>query len=815
MELTERLESLKAPSSVKLSDGGAAARQRARSFDAVFADMLETSSEPLASSAFVAVGGYGRGELSPHSDIDLLILVPKRPSIRPDDLKVVLYPFWDAGFQVGHAVVTPAEAINRAERDIDAATSLLSARLVAGDDQLFEELADRKRRWTRNNDKKLVRRITESTSVRHRSADRAGWALAPDLKEDVGGLRDVHALYWLMAVSELTVSNDEIVQAAELLTAVREALHAESARKVDRLRLDLQPRVAARLGLTGETSTDDLMTQVHSSARTIEYRSRLASDAIAQKVLGGPRRSGSTRRLSRGLKIDEGLLHLEGEDRSVAACLKLLAVHSAHGHRIARSTLEAMEKSFDRAPLERWDDATRVAFLEVLKGPYASRALELLDHVGAWPVLLPEMANIRGRAQHDPYHRYTVDAHSFLAVAHVTRAIAEDEVAAGAATELHDVDPVYVAALLHDIGKGSSEDHSVSGERMARAATSRMGVSSPQVDDIAVLVRQHLLLADTATRRDLDDGGVIEKTAKAIGSAQRIRLLYILTVADGMATGPAAWSEWKATLVRELYRKTLIALETGEIPSRSNAVTRAHQIESYEPSLAGRAESILATLPPSYLDSTPVPDMVDEIRLLIQAPGSGEVRYRIDDSSEAGQAVITICTRDRPGTLARAAGVLALNRISVLRAQAYSTSDGFALERFVAKMPDASSWANFEKDLVAAYSGRLALEAHVERKAREYRPAGSISPTVEVVNEASEDSTVVEVRAPDALGLLYAITSGLSDLDLDIHVAKIDTLGARVVDVFYVRTLWGTPLDDAQILEVAHSIEHRVGRLLG
>ena len=797
-----------------MSDGGAAARRRAREIDAFFEEILDFSSESVQPT-YVAVGGYGRAELSPHSDIDLLVLVPKRPSISTDNLKRVLYPFWDAGFQVGHAVVTPAEAIARAERDIDAATSLLHARRVAGDEDLFEELLDRRRRWTRNNAKKLVRRIMESTAARHRTVDRAGWALAPDLKEDVGGLRDVHALSWLTAVSESQISSDETVQAAELLTAVREALHAESSRKLDRLRLDLQPSVASRLGLDGDSATDDLMSQVHSAARTIEYRSRLASDAIAQKVLGGPRRSGSTRRLSRGLRIDEGLLNLEGEDRSVGACLKLLAVHSAHGHKIARSTLEEMEKCFDRPPLERWDDAARIAFIEVLKGPYASRALELLDHLGAWPVLLPEMATIRGRAQHDPYHRYTVDAHSFLAVAHVTKAMAEDEVATGAATELRDIDPVYVAALLHDIGKGSGEDHSVVGERIARAAVARMGMSSSQVEDISLLVRQHLLLADTATRRDLDDGGVIEKTAKAVGSAQRLRLLYILTVADGMATGPAAWSEWKATLVRELYRKTLIALETGEIPRRSNAVTRAHQIESYEPSLAGRAEAVLSTLPPSYLDSAPVPDMVDEIRLLLKAPGSGEVRYRIDDSSEVGQAVITVCTRDRPGTLARAAGVLALNRISVLRAQAYSTSDGFALERFVARMPEKGTWADFERDLVAAYSGRLALEAHVERKARDYRPPGAITPTVQVINDASDDSTVVEVRSPDALGLLYAITSGLSDLDLDIHVAKIDTLGARVVDVFYVRTLWGTPLDEAQVAEVAHSIEHRVARLLG
>ena len=812
--MSSKLEDLNAPSSVKLSDGGAAARRRAQGVDAYLKETFESASwsTPLS---LAAVGGYGRGELAPHSDIDLHILVPKRPTAATDDLKRMLYPFWDAGWQVGHAVVTPQEAMGRADRDIDAATAILSARFVAGDEELFEELLDRRRRWTRNNAKKLVRRVAESTSERHRSVDRAGWALAPDIKEDVGGLRDAQTLAWLQAIAEQSVPHHDIVRGVELLNAVREALHSVSKRKLDRLRLDLQAAVAQRLGLDPTDGADELMSEVHSAARTIEYRSALAADSIAQKVLGGPRRSGSVRRLGRGLRLDEGLLHLEGDDHGIGASLKLLAVHAAHGHKIGRSTLETIESTFDRPPLDRWDESTRAAFIELLKGPYARRSLELLDHVGAWPVLLPEMATIRGRAQHDPYHRYTVDGHSFLAVANVTRAVADDEVAAGAATELRDLDSAYIAVLLHDIGKGSDEDHSVSGERLARAAVARMGLSGTQQDEIPILVRQHLLLADTATRRDLDDGGVIEKTAKAIGTPQRLRQLYILTVADGLATGPAAWSEWKATLVRELYRKTLIALETGEVPRRSDAVSRAHQIESYEPSLAGRAEEVLATLPPSYLDSTSVPDMVDEIRLLLQKPASGEVRYRIDSSSESGQVAITVCTRDRPGTLARAAGVLALNRISVLRAQAYSTSDGFALERFIAHVPDERTWADFEKDLVAAYSGRLALEAHVERKARDYRPSGPIEPTVEVIPDASSDSTVVEVRCPDALGLLFAITSGLSDLDLDIHVAKIDTLGSRVVDVFYVRTLWGSPLDAAQVEEVARSIKHRVDRLLG
>ena len=812
-DLAARLRAIKAPSSLSPSDGGAPARRRSSAVDELLADLLAAATPASSPVALVAVGGYGRGELSPHSDIDLLVLLPKRLQNGPDALREILYPLWDAGFQVGHAVATPAEAVERASHDVDAATSMLTARRLAGDDDLFAELLDRRTRWIANNDKKLVRRILEANSARHRTNDRAGWALAPDLKEDLGGLRDVHSIGWLGTAARAAPTRDDVVRASELLLAVREALHAQTKRKIDRLRLDLQQDVAAYLGIAGDAGRDELMSQVHTAARTIEYGTTLLANAIAQQVLGGPRRSGMARRMSAGVRADDGLLHLEHPDPGIPGILRLLAAHCASGYRVSRTSLESIGRYFDRQPLDRWDEDVLDAFVQLLRTPGAESGLELLDHLGGWPVLLPELGAIRGRAQHDPYHRYTVDAHSFLTVSEVTDVLAEDETAAGAASEVGDLDVVYVAALLHDIGKGSGDDHSVTGERLARAATTRMGMRSDAVEDVAAIVRHHLLLADTATRRDLDDGSVIEKTAKAIGTATRLRYLYILTAADGRATGPAAWTEWKATLVRELYRKTLVALETGRIPARSNIVERARQIEAYEPSLAGRVEQVLATLPPSYLDSASVPDMVDEIRLLLQAPRSGEVRLRIDHANEARQAVVTICTRDRPGTLARAAGVLALNQISVLHAQAYSTSNGLALERFIVRAGRGASWTSFEDDLRAAYSGRLAVEAHVERKAREYKPPTPPAPEVRFVEGASEDSTVLEVRAADALGLLYGITSGLTDLDLDIHVAKIDTLGSRVVDVFYVRTLWGSPLDDAQIDEVTRSIEHRVRRL--
>ena len=741
-------------------------------------------------------------------------MVPGRSDVSAGTLRGLLYPLWDAGFQVGHALRTAKEAVERATQDLDAATSLLSARLVSGSDTAFEELHDRLARWVAKDKARLARRILESRAERHRRSQRAGWALAPDLKDDVGGLRDAHVVFWLERIADKEVASTRLKDAAGVLIAAREALHAELKRKSDRLRLDLQPAVARRVGLEGDDAANELMMQVHSAARAIEHHSALHVEELSEELLGGPKRSGAAQTVAPGIRVEDGALAADALE-DAATGVRLLGAKAHSGKPIARKTLDRLDEVWAGPPLDRWPSDLREAFLHMLRGAHVSETLEILDHVGAWAVLLPEWNNIRGLAQHDPYHRYTVDGHSFIAVGEVDRAIANDQFARSAADEAGELDALYLAALFHDIGKGSGEDHSVAGERLARNACTRMGLDPDASDDVCSLVRYHLLLVDTATRRDLDDGAVIAAVAEQIATPRRLRLLYVLSIADGRATGPEGWSDWKAILVRELYLKAMTALETGELPVRTDVAVRAQEVEAYEPTLAGRAREILSTLPPSYLEATPVPDMVDDIRMLLQTPKPGEIRVRIDAGVEADQSSLTLCVTDRPGTLARTAGVLSLHRLSVLRAQAYSVTSGFALERFLVRCPEGTDWDAVKGDLEAAYSGRLAVEARLEKKASDYKPRRPIEPDVRILQDASAHSTVVEVRATDALGLLYAITAALSDLDIDIHVAKIDTLGERVVDVFYVRSAWGAKLDEAQAEELPRSIAHRVARLLG
>ena len=497
--------------------------------------------------------------------------------------------------------------------------------------------------------------------------------------------------------------------------------------------------------------------------------------------------------------------------------MRLLAARARTGRQIARPTLTWLEKTFDRTPLEAWPEPLRTAFMTVLRGPEAVGACELLDHVGGWAVLLPEWGSVRGRVQHDPWHRYTVDGHAFAAAAEVSRLLEQDERAARTAEAAGDLDALYLAAIFHDIGKGSGEDHSVAGELLTRRSLARMGLDADEVEEIAVLVRHHLLLVETATRRDLDDPSVVEGVAAALGSPRRLRLLHLLTVADGLATGPAAWNDWKGTLVADLAARVLHVLERGAPPSPGDPEALAAAIEVARPALAGQAARLLATLPDSYvttLAAVEVAELAEELELLADPPGPGVVRYRVDPSGD-GHGLVTVCAADRPGTLARTTGVLALHRVSVLRAHVWSTSAGLALQRFAVQAPATLRWQRLGADLDAAWSGRLAVEARLERKARDYRAAAPVEPDVRVLPDESAHSTVVEVRAADALGLLHAIAAALGDLDLDVRVAKIDTLGDRVVDTFYVRSPWGAKLSDEQADELTLAIRHRTTRLLG
>jgi [protein-PII] uridylyltransferase len=827
------LSELMTATAVTLADGGAPARRRAFAVDTALAELATKALGGAAGWALVAVGGYGRGELSPLSDLDLLVVTAHGEEPPRERLQELLYPLWDGGLTVGHAVRSPVQAIEQAADDLDAATALMSARLIAGDPDLYESLLSARKRWLRGEARALVTRLRDRTAERHRRAERAGWVLAPDLKDDIGGLRDLHAVQWLATVVEAAtgerehVPGPELTEAGERLLAVREGLHAVAGkRKTDRVRIDLQPAVAKRLGLPGREGADQLMAAVHTAARTIEHLSSVEALILSERVVGGPRRSGTVTDLGGGVKIEDGQLRTSSElEAGPAAGLRLLAARASTGRPIAPALIGWLGRCFDEEAPERWDPESRDAFGRLLAGGQARRALEVLDAVGGWPALLPEWSRVRGLAQYDLFHRYTVDGHLLQTVDHLHHLVESDEVAGQVASRVGGLETLYLAGLLHDVGKGSGTDHSLAGEALARSAGARMGLEEHRTEEIAGLVRWHLLLPNTATRRDLDDPAVVKRVAEHVGNPRQLHLLYLLTVADALATGPEAWTSWKDALVRELYHKALRVMDSDRPAMHDEVSSRAAEVAAAAPDLLGSAERLLRTFPASYLRSASVADLADELRLVSARPGSGGVRTRLDVDGSRGQPTVTVALPARPGTLSRIAGVLALNRISVLGAQVYTTSDGLALERFVVDPPPEADWDKVRSDLEAAHTGRLAVEARLERKTRAYSSSpgrGGADPgevDVRVLADASDRYTVVEVRGVDTLGLLYAITAALASLDLDIHTAKIDTLGRRVVDVFYVRSRYpgqsGGKLSEEQAGEVVLAVRHRVARLLG
>ncbi|MPZ91745.1 MAG: ACT domain-containing protein, partial [Actinobacteria bacterium] len=776
------------------SQGGSAALQRAADMDRALLALAQDTIAVHESVAVVAVGGYGRGHLSPYSDIDLLVLAAGGDTdVDRQRLRAFTYALWDAGWQVGHALRSPSQAVDFASRDLPAATSILTTRLIAGNADVFDDFCARRDRWQTRKKRSLLRRLMDATRHRHREAERAGWALAPDLKEDVGGLRDVHALGWMEAIAGSPDFGSGLEQQSGVLLAAREGLHATLRRKSDKLHFELQPEVARRLGFVSDGAADAMMTGVHAAARDIEFTLTLAMEDLSRKILGGPRRSGRSAVITSRVRLEDSTLRFVGEDVDVTSSLELLAAHATTGHRISLDALNKMTLAFEGAKPGVWTEDQRSAFFEVLRGRHGPAALELLEHLRGWDVLVPEWSRIRGRPQHDPYHRYTVDGHSFVAVGELTACL-DEPVPSNHAHVIGDLSTLYLGTLLHDLGKGNGRDHSVEGASIAAEVARRMGMNEVEIQEVAELVRYHLLLPDTATRRDLDDGSVIKAVVAKTGDGRRLRQLLLLAIADGRATGPHAWNEWKASLVANLVNRVLEAFETGEVPLDRGVAEAARRLEAFEPALAGRSQRVLASLPPSYVTSTPVADMADEIRLLATGVQPGNIHSRLAVGSDPEQSILTVCVADRPGTLARVAGVLALNRIDVLAANAYTTTDGLALTRVTVTTPNTTAAERCLGDLEAAFSGHLAVDARMRSKVSDYSSGIGVQPDIRILHDASMASTVVEVRGPNELGLLYALTAGLADLDLDIHVAKIDTLGDRVVDVFYVRSQWGSKL---------------------
>jgi [protein-PII] uridylyltransferase len=701
--------------------------------------------------ALVAVGGYGRRELLPGSDLDVLLLHHARPGIAALADRI-WYPIWDSGTRLDHAVRRPADARAVARSDVRVALGLLHARHVAGDPELTGELrsgalAD----WRAA----AGARLAELHALHEERTARSGelaFLLEPDLKEARGGLRDAEAIYAVAAAWVAPGPGPRARAAHEGILDARHALHEVTGRASDRLVLQEQDEVARVLGLA---DADALLCHLAGAGRTIAYALDQSLRAARRSRSGAVRSSRFRRRGAAPRRpLADGLVEQDGE-----VVLARSADPGADPELVLRAAAAAAEAGLALAPrtLARlqqcpplpvpWPPGARDALVALLgTGQTAIGVWEALDQQGLLPDLIPDWERVRNRPQRNPLHTFTVDRHLI-------------ETAARAAALTRDVarpDLLLIAALLHDIGKGWPGDHRVTGEVVTRDTARRMGLAAEDTELVAGAVRHHLLLPHMATRRDLDDPETAAQVAATVGSRRLLELLHALAIADGQATGPAAWNDWKAGLVAGLVR---------------------------------RVAAVLGGAPPPG----PLPLRPDQVAL-----------------AEAGQPAamvagpeVTVVALDRPGLLWQAAGVLAAHRLAVRSANA--TSHGtmavtsFTVAHPFGEPPDATLVTS---DLRRALAGDLNVAERLDRQglrgARKsaHRP-WLAPPKVTLVDDASRTATVVEVRAHDAPGLLWRVGRVLGGCGLEVRAARVETLGAEVVDVFYVVGADGRPVTDA------------------
>ena len=695
--------------------------------------------------ALVAVGGYGRRELLPGSDLDVLLLHAGRDGIAAMADRI-WYPIWDSGTRLDHAVRTTSEARKVARKDLKVALGLLYARHVAGDPGLTSTLrVGALEDWRAS----AGTRLAELQALHVERTERSGelaFLLEPDLKEARGGLRDVHAIQAIAAAWVAPGPGPRVRAAYESIMDARHALHDITGRPTDRLVLQEQDEVARVLGLL---DADALMRHLAGAGRAVAYSVDQAFRQ-AQRSRGGRRRSKAQRR-----PLADGLVEQDGEvvlaraaDPATDPALPLRAAAAAAqaGLVLAPRTLTRLA---DCLPLPvPWPPEARDALVALLgAGPATVPVWEALDQEGLVASLLPDWDRVRNRPQRNPLHTYTVDRHlveTAVRSAVLTRNVARPDL-------------LLLAALLHDIGKGWPGDHRVTGEVVARDVARRVGLGPSDAELVAGAVRHHLLLPQTATRRDLDDPVTVSQVATVVGGRPLLGLLHALAIADGLATGPAAWNDWKEGLVGDLVR---------------------------------RVESRLAGEPPPE----PLPLRPDQAALADEGVPAARV---------AGSEV-TIVAPDRPGLLWQAAGVLASHRLAVRSANA--TSHGtmavaaFTVAPEFGDPPDAELVSS---DLRRALAGRLDVAERLERRMRAYReapvPVPVAPPKVTLLDDASRTATVVEVRAHDAPGLLWRIGRALGDCGLDVRAARVETLGAEAVDVFYVVDTSGGPVGGSRI----------------
>ncbi|MEN9507212.1 MAG: protein-PII uridylyltransferase GlnD [Actinomycetota bacterium] len=717
--------------------------------------------------ALAATGGYARGALCPGSDVDVVLLHP--PKATDDQIRDVAerlwYPMWDAGIKLSPAAHSAKSLLSLATDDLETATSILRVRVLAGDADTVQRLQrDALDQWRRK-PAMWLQRMHDAGRERWTRFGDAASLLEPDLKDSRGGLRDHDMLRWALALDRAEVTAaleapfDDLAGPADLLLAARCELHRATGRLSNVLLLQEQDRVGEAMGYA---DADALMLDIATAAHFIEW----ATERFWRRVERSLRRGGrgaTARQLPDhvvGVAVVDGEAQVtrdaEVDEQSFVFRMAAAAAHA--GVPIGARSLR-MLASRGAEPGEAWTERTLRAFVSLLgSGSSLVPAAEALERYDLFSRYLPEWRAVRSRPQRNAFHTYTVDRHLLQTVANAAEMV----------RSVTRPDLLLVGALLHDIGKGYPGDHTEVGMELVDVIAARMGFAGGDVAVLRSLVEHHLLLSETATRRDLSDPKTAENVAAAVGDQLRLELLVALTRADSLATGPSAWSSWKASLIDELV----------------SAVSQVFR---------GEARSAAAAADD---------DRYGRLADLVRTSGGVHVEHQPDGEFD----LVSIASRDRRGLFSLIAGTLALHGLDVVGADAFTGRDGTAVDQFrILRVGGGSpNWTKVEHDVRGALDGTLDVDARLEQRIRTHvrsrRALAAASPTLEVfvTNEASEATTMIDVRAPDGPAVLYRLSHALTAAGCDIRSAKVVTLGHEVVDVFYVER------GDGQLPVAAH-----------
>ncbi|MFQ3666867.1 MAG: [protein-PII] uridylyltransferase [Sphingomonadaceae bacterium] len=783
--------------------------------------------------AMLAVGGYGRAELAPFSDIDLLFVSPLRGTAWVEQVvESLLYTLWDLGLKVGHATRTPDEAIRLAGADLTVKTALLEARYLWGDTGLVDQLAGRFRReLVAGHARQFVAAKMAERDQRHQRMGDSRYLVEPNIKEGKGGLRDLQTLFWIGKFAHEVEDPGELVDkglftAAEYrqfiralnhLWAIRFQLHDISGRAEERLTFDLQREIADRLGYRarpGVAPVERFMRHYFMTARLVGDLTALFLAHLEEQTSRAPRLPAFLRKPRRlnGFQINRGRIEAPADDffaQDPVRLVELFALADEHGLELHPLTMRMAKRDAQLVGERvRRDPRANALFLSVLTSPRdPEKVLRWMNEAGVFGRFVPDFGRVVAKMQYDMYHHYTVDEHTIRAIGLLAR-IEKGELAADHPLSTAIIGKIasrrvlHVAVLLHDIAKGRGGDHSILGAEVAQKLCPRFGLTAAETETVAWLVRHHLLMSATAFKRDLSDYKTILDFADAVASLERLRLLLVLTVVDIRAVGPGVWNEWKAQLLRTLFESAEEVLRLGH-KEKGRALRIADRKDRLR-AATGLAEDAFQRHAARFFDSYWIAETEDVAlanwRQMAQADEAGELlSIRATPDCSRGATLVTVYAADHPGLFYRIAGGISLAGANILDARIHTTRDGMALDNLVVADPlgrpfeEAHALARMETAIRDSLQGRVRLADRLTARPlpRRRQEAFRIEPQVFIDNKASNRFTVVEVNALDRPALLYALTYALYGLKVAIHSAHIATWGERAVDTFYLTDLTG------------------------